>query len=129
MQAVVDNLTMTAVEKDCHPFVLNSVVRGHHVYKCIWTPSVGEKLPLVTEVGNLHDKYAVCIKKDGEIVGHVPRGISRTVWYFINHNGIGICEITGKRKHGVGLEVPCTYTFYGKQKLVDKLQDLLTSAY
>ena len=115
MQAVVDNLTMTAVEKDCHPFVLNSVVRGHHVYKCIWTPSVGEKLPLVTEVGNLHDKYAVCIKKDGKIVGHVPRGISKTVWYFINHNGIGICEITGKRKHGVGLEVPCTYTFYGKQ--------------
>ena len=73
---------MTAVEKDCHSFVLNSVVSGHHVYKCIWTPSVGEELPVVTEVGNLHEKYAACIKKDIEIVGHVPRGLSRTVWYF-----------------------------------------------
>ena len=75
----------------------------------------------------MHDKHAVCIKKDGKIVGHVPRGISRTAWYFLNHSGIVICEITGKRKHGVCLEVPCTCTFYGKQKIVDKLQDLLTS--
>ena len=105
---------MTAVEKDCHSFVLNSVVREHHVYKCIWTPSVGEELPVVTEVGNLHDKHAVCIKKDGKIVSHVPRGISRTAWYFLNHNGIVICEITGKRKNGVYLEVLCTCTFYGK---------------
>ena len=66
---------MTAVEKDCHSFVPNSVVRGHHVYKCIWTPSVGEKLPVVTGVGNLHDKHAVCIKKDGKIVSCSTRYI------------------------------------------------------
>ena len=74
---------MTALEKDCHSFVLNSVVRGHHVYKCIWTPSVREEFPVVTKVGNLHEKYAACtccIKKDIEIVSHVPRSIS--VWYF-----------------------------------------------
>ena len=31
------------------------------------------------------------------------------------------------KEHRVGLEVSCTYTFYGKQKIVDTLQDLLTS--
>ena len=36
-----------------------SVIRGHHVYKSVWTPEVGEELSLVTEDGNEHDKYAV----------------------------------------------------------------------
>ena len=38
-----------------------SVIRGHHVYKSVWTPEVGEELSLVTEDGNEHDKYAVAI--------------------------------------------------------------------
>ena len=29
-----------------------SVIRGHHVYKSVWTPEVGEELSLVTEDGN-----------------------------------------------------------------------------
>ena len=42
---------------------LHSVFRGHHIYKCIWTPSVVEKLPVVNEVRNLHYKYASLIYK------------------------------------------------------------------
>ena len=45
-----------------------SVIRGHHVYKSVWTPEVGEELS--TEDGNEHDKYAVAVIKDGYVVGH-----------------------------------------------------------
>ena len=50
-----------------------SVIRGHHVYKSVWTHEGGEELSLVTEDGNEHDKYAVAVIKDGYVVGHMPR--------------------------------------------------------
>ena len=54
--------------------VLQSVVRGYHIfYKAVWTPSVGEVLPVSREPGNGHNRYAVYVKRSGEIVGHVPR--------------------------------------------------------
>ena len=42
-------------------FEITSVVRGHHVYKTIWTPVVGEMLLLKTEDNNEHDLYAVAV--------------------------------------------------------------------
>ena len=54
-----------------------SVVKGHHV---IWTPEVGEELPVNCEYSNEH---AVAVLKDGEIVGHLPRTISRVSWFFL----------------------------------------------
>ena len=35
-----------------------SVVRGHHIYKVVWTPEVGEILQVRTEDGNEHDEHA-----------------------------------------------------------------------
>ena len=52
---------------------MESVIRGHHVYSAIWTPMIGEYLEVCRELENLHDRRAVCIKKRGVIVGHVPR--------------------------------------------------------
>ena len=51
--------------------VLEDVVRGHYVYKATWTPTVGEILAVRQEPGNDHDRYAVCIKRAAEIVGHI----------------------------------------------------------
>ena len=31
------------------------------------------------ELDNIHDRQAVCVMKDGAIVGHVPRELSRTM--------------------------------------------------
>ena len=42
-------------------FSIHSVVRGHHVYKNIWTPYVGEMLVLQREIGNVHDRFAVAV--------------------------------------------------------------------
>ena len=35
-----------------------SVVRGHHIYKSIWTPIIGEELVLKAQDDNEHDKHA-----------------------------------------------------------------------
>ena len=106
-------------------FSIVSVVRGHHVYKSVWTPLLGERLLVRPETGNNHDKYAVSVVKHGEIVGHLPRELSRTVWHFILHGGQVTCEVTGKRKLGNGLEVPCIYKFIGTRKLVSRIEELL----
>ncbi len=87
-----------------------SVVRGHHIYKELWTPAVGETLQIRVEDHNEHDEYAVAVVKGGSTVGHVPRGMSRVCWFFLNRGGHMSCQITGHRKLGIGLEVPCIYT-------------------
>ena len=55
----------------------NSVIRGHHIYKDIWTPFVGEILCVEQEMHNSEDRFAVAIVKTETIVGHVPRELSR----------------------------------------------------
>ena len=97
--------------EDWEDFAVDSVVRGHHINKSIWTPFLGEILRAEMEEGNEEDRFAVAILKDGGVVvGHVPRSFSRTFYFFLRHGGSIECKITGHRKFGIGLEVPCTYT-------------------
>ena len=42
-------------------YEFQSVVRGHHVYKEIWTPGMGEELNVEGERGNEHDRYALSV--------------------------------------------------------------------
>ena len=46
----------------------NSVITGHHIYKTMWTPFIGEMLPAEREEGNLYDRYAVSLTREGKIV-------------------------------------------------------------
>ena len=52
-------------------------VRGYHVYESIWVAAIGEELQCQRELSNAVDHYAVAIVRDGAVVGHVPRKISR----------------------------------------------------
>ncbi len=106
-------------------FEKSSVVTGHHVYKTNWTPSIGEVLALQTEEDNHHDKFAVSVMKDGEIVGHLPRCLSKISFYFLKRGGEINCTVVGKRKKGKGLEVPCLYIYAGPSTIVRKLERLL----
>ena len=103
------------------------VVRGHHVYKSVWHPVLGEQLTLERENSNSHDRHAVSVMKDGTIVGHVPRELSSAYYHFLRHGGTISCEVTGRRKHGIGLEVPCLYKIIGRKELVVKMKSLTTS--
>ena len=84
-----------------------------------------EKYCVVTvckEPDNIHDRHAVCVKKDGAIVGHVPRELSRTMDVFIEKGGVVTCTVTGRHKKGKGLEVPCVYCLEAKKRLMTKVQ-------
>ena len=53
---------------------IDTYVKGYHVYKNIWKPTVNEELETEMEPDNVIDKYAVCVKKNTSIVGHLPHG-------------------------------------------------------
>ena len=42
----------------------DSAIRGHHIYKEIWSPVVGEELQCKMEHGNIHDIYAVAVTRE-----------------------------------------------------------------
>ena len=79
-------------------FNIRSVVRGFHVYKGVWSPSINEELPTQQEHGNPADPHAVAIMKTGAVVGHVPREISTFCWYFLTRNGTISCTVTERRQ-------------------------------
>ena len=46
-----------------------SCIRGHHIYKNIRNPAVGEVLVCEGEPHNAADRYSVAIAKGGVVVG------------------------------------------------------------
>ena len=92
---------MAAMESS-YSWSTNSIVMGHHVYKNVWTPSVGERLQLRRQDDSDYDNHAVSIVKAETIVSHVPREMSHIFWHFIRHGWSVGCEITGRRTLGKG---------------------------
>ena len=103
--------------QDCRPyrFVFKEFITGHHVYKDVWTPSLGEELCCEREPNNPRDKHAVKVVKNTETVGHVPRAISPYMTYILANGGEVTVKVIGKRENarGNGLEVPGLYTVKG----------------
>ena len=53
-------------------------------YKEIWTPFVGEELTLTQKNGNCHDRYAITVEKENDmIVGRVPKELSKVFKIFM----------------------------------------------
>lgn len=104
-------------------------VRGYHVYHHIWAAAVGEVLNCDREPTNDKDRYAVAVVKDGTIVGHLPKRISRVCSLFLLRGGNILCTVVGGRRYSSdlvqgGLEIPCTLRFIGKPKEINKLKAL-----
>ena len=76
-------------------YTYDSVIRGHHAYKLIWTPRMGEQLPLRCEDNNVRGA-AVAVMKGIVVVGHLPRVLARTVFYFLKR-GNPASEGEGRR--------------------------------
>ena len=103
-----------------------SCTRGFHVYRDIWNPIEGEILDTKRENNNPMDKYAIAVIKDGVVVGHVPRKISKVVAFFLKHGGTLKCIVTGKYRYSEdtdvgGLEIPCIMKFNAAPRLLEKL--------
>ena len=61
----------------------DSVVRGYHAYMDKWDPAIGYKYNAKMEVSNRRDRYGVAVKVNQDTAGHVPREISKVLFYFI----------------------------------------------
>ena len=130
---------MTSSPSGSLTFVVDSAIRGYHIYKNIWpSPVAEERLQCEREVGNSHDPMSVAVKKliDGEstIVGHVPRRISPLCSAFIRKGGSITCIVDGPRRYSAdlpqgGLELPCKLMFIAPNLLeCKKMEKLVRSS-
>lgn len=99
-----------------------TVVRGHHVYKSVWTPVMDQELECAhhtRDEAKEHDVNAIgvyLVNKQLEdkktLVGHVPIELSRLLKNFLDANSENklFAQVTGKRRREVGLVVPVKYT-------------------
>ena len=64
-------------------------LRGFHVYRDIWKPSLNQFINFKQEKNNRYDRFAVAGMTilpgtlAASIVGHMPRELSRFIWYAI----------------------------------------------
>ena len=93
-----------------------SFVKGYHVYKELWKPFINEELTTAIQPDNVVDKYAVFIKKNKVIVGHLPLGkderFAQMMFYFLRADRYAECKviITNKEVNlsdGEGMQVLC----------------------
>ena len=52
---------------------LETFIKKHHVHKDIWTPKQGKKLDILMEIDNPLNKFAVCLKINEKIEGHLKK--------------------------------------------------------
>ena len=69
------------------------------MYKNIWEAVVGETLNFVRELRNVRDRYAVAVEKNGTVVGHLPRKVSRVCALLLKRGGNIQCTVTGKQRY------------------------------
>ena len=50
-------------------------------------PRTGEELLVEKQPGNSQDRHVVALVKDRIFLGHFPRELSSTFWYFLSHEG------------------------------------------
>ena len=112
-------------------YEVESCIRGFHMYQDTWTPVIGEELHCAREGKNIHDHYAVVVKKERHVVGQVPRKVSAACTLFLQKGGDLKGRITAARHRYStdlpqgGLEIPCKLVFSGQEEMVAKIRKLI----
>ena len=115
-------------------FETPSYIKGYHEYQKIWTPFLQKELCGEMESANPVDKYAVAVKKNNVVVGHLPLGCSgkfaKTIFYFLRADEWSECKVivTGKPvncRDGDSMQVPCLLKFHGQKSLIGILKQQL----
>ena len=90
---------------------ITSFVSGHHVYKRIWTPLLGEELVARWNRSNPKDTRAIGVYRQGRLVGHAPREIKDRLFQHLQNGGTIKVIVQGGRNNTRhrGLEVPALY--------------------
>ena len=126
--------------EDDSEFGFSTAVRGFHVYRRVWFPHPGQHLRAEREHMNAEDRFVIAVRErsgagadedadNRPIVGHLPRELSKELWYFLLHGGVLECKVTGRRQRSPleqgGLEIPCRVTLRGRKKMVARAKELL----
>lgn len=85
---------------------------GVQVYCIVWEAVVGETLLCERERQNTHGRYAVAVKKDRVIFGHLPRSVScvRCYWNKAPASSVlsyGLVGTLLTYLNEGGLDIPC----------------------
>ena len=102
---------------------LETFIKGHHIYKNIWTPQLDELLEVSTEPDNPVDKFAVAVKKNQNIVGHLKKGktgrFAKTLLFFcvVTHTRSVMQRSLGK---DIILAMGMVYKFHAYYIYLDK---------
>ena len=64
-------MKLTRARRKMEEFERVCCIRGYHVYRHIWEAHVGENLVCERQPNNETDRYAVSVKQDGTIIGHM----------------------------------------------------------
>ena len=80
---------------EIHSFT--AAVRGFHYYRRFWRPKENEKLDCLHEPGNAFDRFAIkTVNEKGEIVGHLPKEISRATKYLLDRGFTMYCKLSSR---------------------------------
>ena len=107
---------------------IRTAVRGYHVYKDSWTPTIGEEFVCRQERRNVHDRHAVAVYGGGDGTlanGQLPREFFHADFFFLEHDGSITRKVTHKQRYCCergGMEIPCQLTFSWKRKHSKKLK-------
>ena len=112
-----------------------SFVMGYHDYKNYWKPEIGQQLETEMQPKNPMDMFAVCVCREGKVVGHLMKGVTgryaKTIFYFLQADRNHQChvEIIGRavnKGDGKGMKVPCKLHIVGRQNFIKLLEKELT---
>ena len=100
-------------------------MRGYHAYYKDVKVSIGEVMFCEVENDNEFDEYAVALKKEDELAGHVPIELSKVFTEFLQNYGEIEAECIGVRYNsgeGKGMELPIDYRFIENLAYLKKLR-------
>ena len=114
---------------ETHSFT--AAVRGFHYYRRFWRPKENEKLDCLHESGNAFDRFAIkTVNEKGEIVGHLPKEISRVTKYLLDRGLTMYCKLSSHYRRSPlvqgGLEIQCEVVLISRATM---LQSRLTARY
>ena len=117
----------TLAFKNNYSLSVESVIRGHHVYKETWNPYKGGKLICdhdKREEAKIFEDHVVGTYKDSCLVSHVPIELSFLFCKFIEkRNNQIFAEVNGGRKLENGLVAPCIYHVNGNKKHIETFSE------
>ena len=108
---------------------LETFIKGHHMYKDIWTPKQGKQLDVLMKPDNRMDKFALCVKIIETIVGHLTKGtagrFARTIFYLLRSDAYSSTwtKVAGKRcNFGDGERMQVPLSLPGQPKFASLLR-------